>query len=369
LTTPCNVGKTNINVLVYLRYLKKMDKDNFEDNIIEVVELAIVDFVNDLHRGLIHKENVFDDDEEDDGSDTHPVKRRRNTLSSSAYYKDDTVDHEDADDEDDVMKCLYEEVREDIDEEKKSRTNREVVIESKRSKLLDVIKLQVSNYRRYCETIDITKLLEEYGNEEYRSDLKNKVVNVKKLVHYHDALYANRYLDLLMWWNCFGKINYPMLASAACIVLGKPTHNAFQERVFSRGTYADSNLKKNMKEDNFEMAVLNSLNCKKMDEIYKRHDLGMIKRNYNAHLTTFFDTEKYQLKDKIFNSTDVLELVHGRSHPLDEEFDISTEDDGKITVIESEGSDYDEFDLAFQEDNVTSTSEANVTEIEEEPYM
>jgi hypothetical protein len=42
--------------------------------------------------------------------------------------------------------------------------------------------------------------------------------------------------------------------------LGKPTHNGFQERVFSRVVYLDGKLKKRLKEENFEMSVLNSFN-------------------------------------------------------------------------------------------------------------
>ena len=61
------------------------------------------------------------------------------------------------------------------------------------------------------------------------------------------------------WWK-IKETTYPELAVGACIVLGKPTHNAFQERVFSRGTYTDSKLRKQLKEESFEKSVLNSVN-------------------------------------------------------------------------------------------------------------
>jgi NADH dehydrogenase/NADH:ubiquinone oxidoreductase subunit G len=49
--------------------------------------------------------------------------------------------------------------------------------------------------------------------------------------------------------------------------LGKPTHNGFQERVFSRGVYLDGKLKKRLKEENFEMSVLNSFNEQRVSVI------------------------------------------------------------------------------------------------------
>jgi guanylate kinase len=96
------------------------------------------------------------------------------------------------------------------------------------------------------------------------------------------------------------------LTPGASIFLGKPTHNAFQERVFSRGTYADSNLKKSMKENNFEMVVLSSLNCHKMDAIIKQQLMKVKKRNYNAHLTAFFNKKKNYSIENVVEESDVI---------------------------------------------------------------
>jgi hypothetical protein len=54
---------------------------------------------------------------------------------------------------------------------------------------------------------------------------------------------------------------------AVCIILGKPSHNGFQERVFSQGTYRDDKLRKRVRDENFEMRVLDNLNAAKCEEL------------------------------------------------------------------------------------------------------
>jgi hypothetical protein len=64
----------------------------------------------------------------------------------------------------------------------------------------------------------------------------------------------------MSWWKEVGLRSFSEVSCATLVMLGKPTHNAFQERVFSRGTYKDSILKKNLKEDKLEIAALTLLN-------------------------------------------------------------------------------------------------------------
>jgi hypothetical protein len=52
-----------------------------------------------------------------------------------------------------------------------------------------------------------------------------------------------KYFDLLLWWKQAGSMSFAEVSCAALVMMGKPTHNAFQEWVFSRGTYKDSLLK------------------------------------------------------------------------------------------------------------------------------
>jgi hAT family C-terminal dimerisation region len=72
-------------------------------------------------------------------------------------------------------------------------------------------------------------------------------------------MYVYKYFDVLTWWRVnAGKYNE--LSVAATIVCGKPTHNAFQERVFNIGTHKDTRLRNRIKEDGFEMSILNAVN-------------------------------------------------------------------------------------------------------------
>jgi hypothetical protein len=50
------------------------------------------------------------------------------------------------------------------------------------------------------------------------------------------------------------------------IVLAKPIHNGFQERVFSRGTFTDDQLRRTMKESTSECAFLEAINCDVVDK-------------------------------------------------------------------------------------------------------
>ena len=122
-------------------------------------------------------------------------------------------------------------------------------------------------YREECFKMSMTKYLDEKGNELYKTMLeKNQIDHVR--IQKWDALYISKFFDVVQWWKDH-EGTYPELAVAATITLGKPTHNAFQERVFSRGTYTDTKLRKRLKEEHFEMSVLNAVNGKEIDEVYE----------------------------------------------------------------------------------------------------
>ena len=59
-----------------------------------------------------------------------------------------------------------------------------------------------------------------------------------------DIPYITSLSDVTLFWKEM-QVKYCYLSTAALIFLGKPTHNAFQKRVFSRGTYTDTKFKKN----------------------------------------------------------------------------------------------------------------------------
>ena len=122
----------------------------------------------------------------------------------------------------------------------------------------------MKDFREECAELDVSSWLNEHGNEMYHS-LKDKKNGIDyKKIKENDVIYISKFFDVLEWWKIKESM-YPELAVGACIVLGKPTHNAFQERVFSRGTYTDTKLRKQLKEESFEMSVLNSVNSRTLE--------------------------------------------------------------------------------------------------------
>ena len=137
-------------------------------------------------------------------------------------------------------------------------------LDKKRQDLLKKINLKMKDFREECGELDVLPWLNEHGNELYHS-LKDKKNGIDyKKIQENDVIYISKYFDVLEWWK-IKETAYPELAVSACIVLGKPTHNAFQERVFSRGTYTDTKLRKQLKEESFEMSVLNSVNSRTLE--------------------------------------------------------------------------------------------------------
>jgi hypothetical protein len=114
--------------------------------------------------------------------------------------------------------------------------------------------------------MDVVADLQKFGNVLYEKEKKN--IDFLRINHpICDGHYAHKYFDVLKWWKVIGVKRWPSIATAAAAVLGKPSHNAFQERVFSRGTFKDDPLKQRMKEENFEKSVLNSLNQAKVKDL------------------------------------------------------------------------------------------------------
>ena len=126
----------------------------------------------------------------------------------------------------------------------------------------------MEQYRNECVKMNMTEYLEANGNDLYKLLSKKKQIDYKKIDEWKDALYVSKFFDSTKWWKEH-EAKYPELALAATIMLGKPTHNAFQERVFSRGTYSDTKLRKRLKEEYFEMSVMNAINGTMIDEMYE----------------------------------------------------------------------------------------------------
>jgi hypothetical protein len=113
-------------------------------------------------------------------------------------------------------------------------------LEKKRREFRNTISRQVEEYVYYCQhAMDVANDLKEcYGNDCYQKE--KATIVFQRITYFKDAYYAFKFFDLYKWWHVFGKKRWPEMATAASIMLGKPTHNGFQERVFSRGTYTDT---------------------------------------------------------------------------------------------------------------------------------
>lgn len=123
--------------------------------------------------------------------------------------------------------------------------------------------------------------------------------------------------------------------------LGKPTHNGFQERVFSRGTYVDGKLRKRLKEENFEMSVLNSFNITRVQHIRQTMQDTKVKKisgwMNHKQTSTAIATEILKFYDRNFDELDG--TVQLKSKPSDVTDDKLFKDDDSIDLSDSETND------------------------------
>lgn len=211
--------------------------------------------------------------------------------------------------------------------------NSDVVIEE----FKENIRSQIKQYRKFWgdETLNMITILDEYGNERYKIDKKRNRINYTMITVVNDAGYVGKYFDALSWWKANEKL-YPELAVRACIVFGKPTHNGFQERVFSRGTYQDTKLKKRLKEENFEMSVLNAINNRKVQSFTEIIDLGLdnllndisdgdkevVERQQIKEIQDFFDKAEfaeYDMKQPAMENIEAIENIEAVADDNDKE--------------------------------------------------
>jgi hypothetical protein len=175
------------------------------------------------------------------------------------------------------------------------------------------------DYKYDCSKMQLLDYLMECGNDEYQTLIKNGKLDLHELCKKIDLEYTTKISDVTVFWR-MNKAKYFELAIAALISLGKPTHNAFQGRVFSRGTYTDNILQKRLLELSFEMSVLNSVNSNQFDEI----DEVLISINNNV------DRELTEGKIQLQNCK---KLIKFKNTVITEEILDNAEaaDDGSIT--------------------------------------
>lgn len=190
----------------------------------------------------------------------NPVQEVAITKLSEKSVSNDGVDISEQEME------LYSSVNDDIEFENILVVNKQQIQGRRRDAIRNKIKSSMEDYIEYCKGITMDKYLEVHGNDYYKDLVEKKTLETIR-IEKGDALYVSKFFDVTKWWMKH-ETQFPELALGASIILGKPTHNAFQERVFSRGTYADTKLRKRLKEEYFEMSVINAVNGKHIDDIY-----------------------------------------------------------------------------------------------------
>jgi hypothetical protein len=79
-------------------------------------------------------------------------------------------------------------------------------------------------------------------------------------------IYSASMFDEFAWWWSYGRENFKFIELCALIIFGKPIHSRFQEQVFSPGTFTNDPLHQKMKEETFEFAILEAINCNTVDK-------------------------------------------------------------------------------------------------------
>jgi hAT family C-terminal dimerisation region len=139
-----------------------------------------------------------------------------------------------------------------------------------------------------------------------------------KKIKDRDIMYVRERFDVSEWWRQIGSIKFPKLAISALIVLGKPSHNAFQERVFSVGNWTDSKLRKKRKAENFEINLLEACNAEYFNK------LDIIDGNYMQDKQTSIKT----VKDFFIQQKDIEENLETDDESL------AADKEEEVTVID-----------------------------------
>jgi hypothetical protein len=242
-----------------------MDPDNFTDEKIDGYFAQMVNYICKLYektledKGNLKKAAVVtavnmdtdtDTDTEDEGIGKDIVQTEKQQNSGMVN------DH---------MVSLFKQMQ---DNNRNSTEDENVDPDKTAREFRGRIERMVQDYRLHCSLMQMENLMNEYGNENYRKEkMKEENELTYRLTEIRDPGYTSKFFDVLTWWRVEGTIKFKELSIAANIFLGKPTHNGFQERVFSRGVYLDGKLKKRLKEENFEMSVLNSFNEQRVSTI------------------------------------------------------------------------------------------------------
>jgi hypothetical protein len=150
--------------------------------------------------------------------------------------------------------------------EQEKTTGGETEVQKKVTRILEE---EIEDYFKYIANMDYVELIKKFPSKLFN----NKTFMVKQVTVKKDPIYTSSMFDVFGWWRDYGRNRFPRIELCALILFAKPIHNGFQERVFSRGTFTDDQLRRKMKESTFEIAILEAINCDVVDrymESYKQ---------------------------------------------------------------------------------------------------
>ena len=115
-----------------------------------------------------------------------------------------------------------------------------------------------------------TKLFKKHS-EKWKKDNKQEDIEwYLQSCHENNFLAVGKYFDVMRWWD-ENKTDFPYVFVSAIIWLTKPATNAFQERIFSLGTWFSQNkLMSNLLKKHFEMRTMDCLTRELRHEIMRR---------------------------------------------------------------------------------------------------
>jgi hypothetical protein len=206
-----------------------MEPENFNKAKIDSYYEQVLDYVCLLYKKntsdvTVDLSKVADTVEEQD-------KEGINGISELEGKNDDSL-------VDDHMMSLYQQMKDND-----RINNQEKVNDPDKSEreFREKMERMIVDYRQHCVGMDMETWLNEYGNEEYQSVRSKKPKEIEsRIIEIKDPGYTSKFFNVLTWWKVEGSIKFKELSVVANIFLGKPTHNGFQERVFSRGIWTES---------------------------------------------------------------------------------------------------------------------------------
>jgi hypothetical protein len=173
--------------------------------------------------------------------------------------------------------------------------------EQVRLSLQESFKAELDGYINIISKINWYEETKKFPSSYYKEESVNKFkYEVEK-----DPIYIAKRFDTMRWWQEVGSKTFKHISFVALVIFGKPQHNAFQERVFSRGSFTDSALRRSMKENTFETTILESLNGDNVE----RHFKWMNEKNLTSNYATSAKEKKTKFMRSIQNESSYIDSI------------------------------------------------------------